>query len=316
MKTGFIVKQPGLLSLIQDLGRFGHHRIGLTNGGPMDPLAFQWANRLCGNTLEQAAIEVTVGGLQLEAGVDTTIAITGADVCLKINTIEKELWRTHTVKQGDLIELGFAKKGCRSYLAVAGGFQVPRSFSSVATVCREQVGGLNGGKLVADDFLPCNNVTDSQAATQHYQLAVCDRPTYQTTVSLRTIVGYQHQHFDSIQQRLFFTSEYKVSSLSDRMGYRLQGPAISADIDGILSEGICQGAIQIPADGQPIVLMNDRQTIGGYPKIGSVIAVDTGLLAQLSSGQRVSFTKVSIEEAHNLAHLSAQKFQTTQLQRL
>lgn len=314
--SGLKVINPGMLTLIQDAGRFGFHGIGLTNGGPLDPLAFRWANRLCGAAIDSSvsnntALEISIGGLSLEAHVDTVIAVTGADMPLSINGQSCELWQSHSVKAGDHIELGYAQQGCRSYLAVTGGFDIPHSFGSAATVTRESIGGFEGERLQQDDLLPCA----SYKTTQHYAVDNSDRPQYGDAFTARVILGYQQETFSDVQQQLFFTSEYTVSDRCDRMGYRLTGQTIQSSVDGILSEGICHGAIQIPADGQPIVLINDRQTIGGYPKIGSMISIDTARLAQLLSGAKVSFEAVSMEQAHNLLHFAETRFQQIQLQR-
>ena len=307
--TGFLVKQPGMLSLIQDTGRFGSYNIGLTNGGPIDLDAFQWANRLCANELNATAIEISIGGLALIAQLDITIAVTGANMPLTINNHKKELWRSYHVKAGDIVELGFASQGMRSYLAVAGGFTIQESFGSTATVCREEIGGLAGEKLKVGDILPCA----SQIRKTNLILSESLIPEYNNEVVLHTVPSYQQKHFSSHQQRLFFSSEYTVSKSFDRMGYRLTGQKISCDIDGILSEGICHGAIQIPADGQPIVLMNDRQTIGGYPKVGAVSSVDTTKLGQLNQGCKVRFEPISMEQAHNYFHLNLSRFNRKKL---
>ena len=160
--SGFKVQQPGLLTLIQDAGRLGHHRIGLTTGGPLDSQAFKWANRLLGNELNATALEVSIGGLVLTAEVDTWIVLTGAEMPLKINGQEQDRWHAHPVKAGDQIEVGFSALGARGYLAVAGGFQVEHSFSSSATVTREGIGGLNGEKLQQGDYLKCAAVKPAQ----------------------------------------------------------------------------------------------------------------------------------------------------------
>ncbi|MEH6649425.1 MAG: biotin-dependent carboxyltransferase family protein [Motiliproteus sp.] len=303
--SGFKVLQPGILTLIQDAGRFGQHGIGLTTGGPLDPLAFNWANRLCGNPQGSTALEVSIGGLVLEAQVDTQLCLTGAVMPLKINGQEQESWRTQAVRAGDKIELGYATEGSRAYLAVAGGFAISPSFGSSATVTREAVGGLDGGKLKAGDILPATQSRQSK----HWLLPDIYRPAYGKHANLRVIPGYQQHAFSHYQQRLFFSNDYKVTDRSDRMGFRLEGPQIKPSIDGILSEGICHGAIQVPADGQPIVLMNDRQTIGGYPKIGSVLSLDTAALAQLMPGSTVSFAPISLEDAHNIHSLAASYFE-------
>lgn len=311
--SGFIVEQPGVLSLIQDAGRFGAFNAGLTNGGPVDLLAFHWANRLCSNKLNATVIEISMGGLTLTAQVDTTLAVTGANMPLTINGETKALWRSYHVTAGDVIALGFASQGMRCYLAVAGGFNITPSFGSTATVCREGVGGLHGGKLLTGDVLACASINTNSNAKQNLILEDEFIPEYPNELILHTIPSYQQQHFSSYQQRLFFSSEYTVSKNFDRMGYRLNGQVVTCEIDGILSEGICHGAVQIPADGQPIVLLNDRQTIGGYPKIGAVSSIDTAKLGQLSQGSKVRFKPISMEEAHNLFHLHLSRFKRTEL---
>ncbi len=304
-KLGFLVKKAGILSLIQDSGRFGYFNIGLTNGGPLDGTAFYWANRLCGNKINSSVIEISLGGLTLIAQVDTVIAVTGAPMPLTINGKQKELWRSHQVKAGDTLALGFSNIGTRSYLAVKEGFNIPLSFGSSSTVCREGIGGLDGGKIKLNDILPCNKfmpLAKEKSGNNHVKLAKQYWPNYSNEIILHTVAGYQQNDFSAEQQALFYSSEYCVTKHSDRMGYRLEGQKITSHIKDIVSEGICHGAIQIPADGQPIVLLNDRQTIGGYPKIGSVIALDTEKLAQLNQGAKVHFTKISIDDAHELFH--------------
>lgn len=306
---GFLVKQPGVHTLLQDLGRFGCYSLGLTNGGPLDKTAFYWANRLVGNKANCCALEVSIGGLSLIAQLDMIIAITGAPMTVTINGVEQALWRSLQLRAGDNIAIGYSESGLRSYIAVKGGFQTAKVFESRATVCRERIGGLSGGALKVNDILPCA----ASLSQRHVSLPLQYRPTYGDEVRLRTIPSYQQKYFASVEQRLFYSSEYRVSQNCDRMGYRLEGKAIKTDMDGIISEGICHGAVQIPRDGQPIVLLNDRQTIGGYPKIGSVISLDTAKLAQLSPMAKVHFEPISMEKAHNLIHLHAVKLKAIQL---
>jgi len=310
---GLIVTNAGVLSLIQDAGRYGAFNLGLTNGGPADSLAFYWANRLCGNELNSTAIEISLGGLQLTVQVDCIIAVTGAPMPLTINGQPKELWRSFLVKAGDTIQLGFTSLGVRCYLAVAGGFDIKPMFGSTSTVCRESIGGLTGDKLVANDVLPCQDLSQAANELAQLMLAEHEQPKYSNDVVLHTILSYQHQYFSAIEKRLFFSSEFQISKHWDRMGYRLQGRAIKADVGGILSEGICYGAVQIPADGQPIVLLNDRQTIGGYPKIGAVISRDCAKLSQCRQGDKVRFEPVSMSQADNLFHLNLSRINQIQL---
>jgi biotin-dependent carboxylase-like uncharacterized protein len=222
---------------------------------------------------------------------------------LTINGEEHGLWEVHRVRPGASIRVGFAKSGCRSYLGVADGFLLAPSFGSTATVVREHIGGLRGERLCAGDMLPCATV----GARKRLFLAEGDRPRYQNTLTVRVVPGYQQRHFSRAQQRRFFGSTYRVSERCDRMGYRLEGPEISCALEGILSEGICSGAIQIPPDGQPIVLLNDRQTIGGYPKIGAALSLDTARLSQLRPGHSVHFAPITPHTAHKALRL-AQRF--------
>jgi len=313
----FKVLQPGLLSLIQDLGRFGQHDIGLTTGGPLDSEAFLWANRILHNTPNACAIEVSFGGLQLLAQTDSYFCVTGANLDLTINGVNKALWASHKVVTGDEIKLGYSSHGCRSYIGVAGGFNITPSFGSSATVMREKVGGLNGAKLATNDSLPCAKTT--QLLRQ--ALSEADWPLYGQTDTgkngaetvLHLLPGYQHHLFDAATRARFFNSQYTVTDRSDRMGMRLEGPAVPCPSQQMLSEGICLGAVQVPADGQPIVLLNDRQTIGGYPKIGAVMARDTARLAQLRPGDTLHFEAVDLYQAHTINTLAQLKFDATPL---
>ena len=302
--SGFTVKQPGLLSLLHDRGRYGAHKLGLTTGGPLDFNAFDWANRLLDNDANATCLEMSFGGLELHAQIETSFVITGATAVCKLNGTVIEQWRSHDIGNGDRLEIGFASSGTRAYLAVCGGFDITSSFGSSSTVLREKVGGLNGDKLQAGDHLPCS----AKKAQQHYCLSEQDRPVYGIETTLRVVPGYQQAAFNAVQQWRFFNSKYCLTDRCDRMGFRLEGENVHSEVVGMLSEGICLGAIQIPADGQPIVLMNDRQTIGGYPKIGSVIAEDTARLAQMSAGSCVRFESVSIEQAHNIHVLTQARF--------
>lgn len=298
--SALVIRQPGILSLLQDRGRFGKAALGLTNGGPMDPLAAGLANRLLGNDPGATVIEVSFGGLEVVAEGDIQVAIAGATVPVLRNGDEQACWTVLDLRDGDVLTLGFAEIGCRSYLAVRGGIDVPTSFGSTATVLREGIGGLGGERLKSGDRLPAFGA----ARAERRWLPPRQRPRYHNRATVRVIPGYQQDAFPRLQQRRFFGSEYRVSERSDRMGYRLEGPAIACDLDGILSEGIAPGAIQVPADGQPIVLLNDRQTIGGYPKIGSALSLDCAYLAQLRPGDTVTFAPISEHTAHNALQLA------------
>lgn len=293
--SSYTVLAPGVLSLLQDLGRFGQAALGLTTGGPMDPQSAYWANRLLSNPQGSTLIECSVGGLQLKANGSSYIAVTGANAALTINGKAAQAWTTHKVSNGDVIELAMASQGLRCYLAVAGGFDVKPQFGSTSTVLREGVGGLNGNKLQAGDSLPAAQVT----SLPRLQLPAQYRPQFNRILTLRLIEGYQAASFASTERQRFYLNSYQVTPQADRMGYKLKGGAIRCQQSQLLSEGICYGAVQIPPDGQPIVLLNDRQTLGGYPKIGSVLSLDCALLSQAGAGVEVYFTPISAEQAHN-----------------
>ncbi len=307
--------QPGILSLVQDAGRFGKHSIGLTNGGPLDRLSFAWANRLLDNDSNACVIEASIGGLVLESQVDTQIAITGGDATLSINQIPINSWQSYSIKSGDKINFGFAQNATRHYIAVKGGFNLAPMFDSCATVVREKLGGLNGTALQAGDIIPCASFSLND--TSQHKVNLIDRPSYTGDITLRVILGYQQSTFSNLDKARFFNNTFTLSDKCDRMGFRLSGPEISSELHtkqgGMLSEGICYGAIQVPADGQPIVLLNDRQTIGGYPKIGSVFSLDIPKLTQRLPGSTIHFEAISMDEAQRQLHLAQYRYQHAQL---
>jgi len=291
----FEVLDPGMLTQVQDMGRLGYQHIGVTTGGPMDEHAFLWANRLLNNPLNAPQLEITFGRLSLLAHSDTSIALTGADLGARLNDRPIAPWQTYEIKQGDRLSFSMPVVGLRAYLAVSGGLDVPARLGSAATVSREQLGGLDGtgAKLAKGDRIPLAPPSAVAKASVPYS----EIPDYRKPLRVGVIPGYQYGHFPRSARARFFTSEYQVSQNIDRMGYRLSGEAIHGDLDGIISEGIAYGAIQIPTDGQPIVLMKDRQTIGGYPKIGSLSALGAGQLAQRAPGASVSFYLTDVAEA-------------------
>jgi biotin-dependent carboxylase-like uncharacterized protein len=293
--SSFTVLSAGILSLLQDRGRFGQSALGLTNGGPVDAYSADMANALLGNDSNATLIECSVGGLQLQANCASYIAITGAELSVSINSQDAPMWTTLAISAGDIIELGMVSAGLRAYVAVAQGFKIQPQFTSTATVLREKVGGLNGNKLQAGDKLATENITSGVKRS----LAPIYQRQFNNSLTLRLVEGYQANQFSTIERQRFYLHPYTVTPQSDRMGYKLKGSAIQCQQQSLLSEGICYGAVQIPPDGQPIVLLNDRQTLGGYPKIGSVLSLDCALLAQASPGTQVYFTPISIEQAHN-----------------
>ncbi|WP_425641928.1 biotin-dependent carboxyltransferase family protein [Marinomonas gallaica] len=296
----FKVIKPGMLALVQDLGRHGYQHLGVTTGGPMDELAFRWGNALLDNDDNAAQIEITFGMFTLEAQAQTSIAITGADLAATLNDKSILSWQTYQINKGDVLAFHQPTFGLRAYLAVKGGFLIKPVLGSVATVMREKIGGLSGkgDKIAAGDSLPFQETTYHKA--RHVpRLAI---PNYDQ-VEIDVVTGYQYRYFSGLDRARFFSSEYTLSQHCDRMGYRLDGTAIGRNLKGIISEGIAYGAIQVPNDGQPIVLLKDRQTIGGYPKIGCVTHCSGALLAQKKPGERIGFRYVTVDHAERERHL-------------
>jgi len=297
MSRGFLVENGGVQSSIQDAGRRGFSDIGLTQSGAMDEMAFGYANFLVGNDFNTPCIEVALGGLVLKAQSDMCIAICGATMHPKLNGHTMSLWQIHQIKSGDMLAFAYASEGQFAYLAVAGGFQTPHLYGSFSTSVKEGLGGIEGRKLKAGDQLPTSG---ARCPMDRRKLEKQHIPHYPDEITLRLVKGYQEEMFDASAQATFFNSVYTFKGEGDRMGYRLSGEKVVPSATGILSEPICYGAVQIPSHGEPIVLLKERQTIGGYPKIGSVIAVDCFKLAQLRSSGRVRFAEVSLEEARRV----------------
>ena len=289
------VIEPGPLSLIQDLGRFGYQNIGVSPGGPMDEHAFSWANRLLDNPLNDPQIEINLGSFHCEFQLPTTIAITGANMSAELNGVAIQPWQSYSIHTGDQLSFKGARSGVRAYLAVRGGLDIPEILGSCATVVRDQLGGLHrdGKKLLAGDCLqyPATKPMITKQVPDEFV------PEYCQDITLEVIPGYQYEWFDTQERQRFFNSVYCVTPRIDRMGYRLSGEAIYCQRQSLVSEGIAPGAIQIPADGQPIILMRDRQTMGGYPKMGCVTAGSLNRLAQCQPGGTIRFVKKDLYEA-------------------
>lgn len=291
--SGIEVLSGGFLSSIQDSGRRGFNDIGLSQSGAMDELSFGYANWLVGNAFNTPVIEIALGGLVLKARAKMSIAITGADMSACINARPISLWQTHTLKKEDELSFNFANEGHFAYVSVAGGFLTPMLYGSYSTSIKEGLGGIEGRKLRAGDVLETKSIVlgDRRHLKQEWI------PHFSDKIVLHVIKGYQDTLFDAKAQKTFFSTEYVYKGEGDRMGYRLSGEKIIPSVSGILSEPICYGAIQVPSHGEPIVLLKERQTIGGYPKMGSVLRADCYKLAQLKVGGRVLFKEIRLEEA-------------------
>lgn len=291
---------PGLLTTIQDRGRHGYQAFGMPVAGAVDEFALRVANILVGNPEGAAALEMTLLGPKLKVLAPVKVALTGADLGARINGAEFPRWETVAVNPGDEISFTAAREGCRAYLAVAGGIDVPEVMGSRATYLRGKIGGIDGRALKAGDVLSAGSLQERNLPTGT-RLAEGLIPKYSSAITLRVIPGPQDDHFTEAGLETFFQSEYTVTTEADRMGYRLQGPTIEhKEGADIISDGIPLGAVQVPGHGLPIVMLADRQTTGGYPKIATVCSVDLSLIGQAKPGDTVRFATIGREEALQL----------------
>ena len=290
---------PGPFTTIQDGGRFGYTAYGIGTSGAMDLDAYNTANWLVGNKHGEAVLEATMMGPSILFDDDCICAVTGADMGTMIGNRPVEPYRPFWVQAGQTLTMGFAKSGCRGYLAVQGGFQVPSVMGSRSTNLKVQLGGIEGRVLKRDDVL---------TVPDEHRSAIMDRkrraPEYSQNVTVRVVLGPQEDYFTKQGISTLLSETYSVSNQSDRMGLRLDGATIETKAGSdIVSDGITLGSIQITSSGQPIVLMADRQTTGGYAKIGTVCSFDIPLLAQLKPGATVTFRAVTVEQAQRIHRL-------------
>ena len=294
---GFTAENPGVLTTIQDEGRYGYEQFGMSPAGPMDLKAFRTANLLVGNDPGESALEATVLGPTLRFDQSNVIAVTGADMVPVLNGQPCPMYQAVAVKAGDQLRLGAAKTGCRSYLAFAGGLDVPQVMGSRATALQNQVGGYQGRKLAKGDQVGFRAPNTALAAPR---IAPVPAPTGKE-VTIRVILGPQDDMFTKEGINAFLSQPYTVSKDFDRMGCRLEGAVIQHKTDGnIISDGMVTGAIQVPTSGQPIIMLAERQTVGGYTKIATVISADLPLVGQRKTGDVIRFQAVTVEEAHRL----------------
>ncbi len=292
---GIKVISAGPLLTIQDAGRYGYMAYGIGESGVMDRRAYQIANRLVGNDHGEAVLEATLMGPGLEFLEDTVIAITGADMEPTLDDSKVGLYEAIPVKKGQVLHMGFAKTGCRSYIAVAGGIDVPQVFGSRSTNLKCHMGGLHGGPVKNGDLLPTKKLSFFKKIKISRGGSKVTPTMYTNQVRVRVIPGPQDDCFSDQGLQSFYSGEYKVSPQSDRMGIRLEGNEVeSKQGTDIISDGIVFGSIQITSSGKPIILMADHQTTGGYAKIGTVVTEDLPLLAQVRPGDQVQFEKIEI----------------------
>ncbi len=290
---------PGMLSSVQDIGRYGYQRFGMPTAGAMDTFALRAANALLGNDDNAAAIEATVLGPRLTLLADTRIAITGANVSPAVDGESIPMWESVTVKAGSRLEFRGPTDGMRAYLAAAGGIDVPVVMGSHSTYMKAALGGFEGRPLRAGDILNAHGDDHPNVSSTIRRFPQDAIPRYGRAHELRVALGPQHAAFTQAGIDTFLSATYTVSIHSDRMGYRLEGePVEHLDGPDVISDGTPLGTIQIPGDGQPIILLADRGTTGGYTKIATVISTDISKVAQAMPGHTITFKAVSVEEAH------------------
>lgn len=294
---GFVTENPGVLTTIQDEGRYGYEQFGMSPAGPMDLKAFRTANILVGNPEGESALEATVLGPTLRFDQDNVIAVTGANMAPALNGQPCPMYQAVAVRAGDRLTLGAARTGCRAYIAFAGGLDVPQVMGSRATALQNKVGGYQGRKLAKGDSLGFRAPNPALPLPRTAPVP----PPQGREVTIRVILGPQDDMFTREGVDTFLSQPYTVSKDFDRMGCRLEGAQIAHKTDGnIISDGMVTGAIQVPTSGQPIIMLAERQTVGGYTKIATVISADLPLVGQCKTGDIIRFRAVSVEEAHRV----------------
>jgi antagonist of KipI len=284
------VVSPGMLSTIQDRGRPGRQADGVTPGGAMDPFALQAGNLLLGNEPGAAALEIALRGPTLRVLADGMVCACGADFGAALDGVPLRQWTVAAVRAGQVLSFAAGRDGAWAYLCVPGGIDVPVVMGSRSTHLRAGLGGLDGRALRAGDQL---HVAGRDPGGAEVGRALPDAlvPRYADSQEVRALPGPQDGLFTRSSLEAFFSTECRVSAQSDRMGYRLAGISLGEARGEVLSAGTALGAVQVPSGGEPIVLMPDRQTTGGYPVIATVIAVDVPVLAQRPPGSIVRFRR-------------------------
>ncbi len=301
------VLKAGFFTTVQDAGRIGYQKFGMPVAGVMDSFSYRVANCLVGNDEKEAVLEAAFLGPDLEFQEGMVVAITGADMRPRLNGKEIPMWESFKAAKGDKLSLGGIVKGLRTYIAFGGEICVEEVNNSKSTFVKSGIGGYKGRKLMDNDYL---EIKISAAAVPCRRMEQKYIPEYKPKNKIRVVLGPQDDYFTEEGINLFFSpSGYKITKGADRMGYRLEGEAIShKDKADIISDGATFGAVQVPANGQPIILMADRQTTGGYTKIAAVISTDLPVLAQMSPGNEVVFEKVTLKEAHSIYREYERKF--------
>lgn len=295
------VLHKGALTTTQDLGRYGYQRYGVPICGAMDKFALRMANILAGNEEGEAALEVTIMGPKLRVLQGLRVAFTGADLSPQINGLPCSMWCCLPVEKGDVISFGAPRSGCRTYIGISGGIDVPLIMGSRSTHIRTGHGGFGRALIQGDVIHVKEEGKNWDKAITPKKLLEEQIPIYAKDWVARVVLGPQQEYFTPRGLKTFLEGEYWITPESDRMGYRLKGPKIEHRYGAdIITDATTPGSVQVPGDGMPIVLLADAQTTGGYPKIGVVISPDQDKLAQAKPGDRIRFEKVSISRAHQL----------------
>ncbi len=301
-----VVLSPGILTSVQDGGRQGYQQYGVSPSGPMDAHAFRTANILVGNDPDEAGLEMTVMGAELTFTDAAVIALAGADMGATLNGTKTDMYRALCVQAGDVLKLGFALSGCRTYLAVRGGIGTEPVMGSRATMIGKNFGGYKGRKLQKDDVLEIRPCSKEFPHPETYFTQ--PEPVQPGVRTLRVILGPQADRFTEKGIHTFLSSEYTVGQDFDRQGYRLEGEKIEHKTDSnIISDGVVTGSIQVPGTGLPIVMTAERATVGGYTKIATVITADLPLIGQCKAGDRIRFQEVTVETAQDLLQQEADR---------
>lgn len=297
---GLLINSSGLLTTVQDVGRFGLAAQGFGQSGTMDTDALIIANKLVCNNDSEGALEMTLTGINAVFTSDCVIALTGADMSWQINGKDAKRCAPIEIKKGDKLTSSKSKNGMRAYLAVAGGFGISPVLGSYSTNLKCGIGGFMGRKIKSGDEIPFRFERDQLLARFKGSADIPEYP--EETAEIRVVLGPQENYFTEKGISTFLSEPYTVTLESDRMGIRLEGEPIEAkDKSDIISDGIALGAIQIPSSGKPIIMMADRQTTGGYAKIATVISADIPILAQCQPFTKIHFTAVTIKEAEKIA---------------
>ena len=307
------------MTLVQDRGRYGFQQLGVSVGGAIDTDSLDLGNRLVGNEQSAAALEILLGGLEIEFAQRTIFVLTGANASATLDGVPLAINVSYVAHAGSHLVLGMVSGGLRSYLAIDGGVNSPEILGSRSTHVASEIGGVDGRQLAVDDVLNIGDSISSDASglvlPNHEPES---SPVDLQNLTVRVVLGPQDDEFSKAGVDAFLNSTYTVTDQSNRQGLRLDGPEIES-VSGrydIVSDAVVNGSIQVPGDAKPIILLADRQTTGGYAKIATVATVDLPKLGQASPGARINFSAISVEESQQLLTEHTEQFAATQIHKL